>query len=195
MIKKAILMIFTIFLILPCHAQEWEDPLKDYPLSAGEELNFDIDVFFLKNVAIGKSNIELVDAEKLIYKATVEAKIINFFLHRRNIYESVMQFSPEEKTVEINLDLDNLMNGNHAIPALKVSVVDQGVGIPDNELSSVFDKFTQSSKTKTGAGGTGLGLSICREIIEAHNGKIWAENNPDGGATFSFVLPYTQETA
>ncbi|MBT4088972.1 MAG: hypothetical protein HOE30_10820 [Deltaproteobacteria bacterium] len=41
----------------------------------------------------------------------------------------------------------------------------------------------------------GLGLSICKEIIEQHHGKIWTENNPDGGATFSFMLPYEQEIA
>ncbi|MBU2645974.1 hybrid sensor histidine kinase/response regulator, partial [bacterium] len=61
--------------------------------------------------------------------------------------------------------------------------------IPADELETIFEKFTQSSRTKTGAGGTGLGLAICREIIEAHHGKIWATNNPDGGATFSFYIP------
>jgi PAS domain S-box-containing protein len=73
-----------------------------------------------------------------------------------------------------------------------LSVIDKGIGVPNNELESIFDKFIQSSKTKTGAGGTGLGLAICKEIIQAHNGKIWAENNPEGGATFSFILPYEQ---
>jgi two-component system, sensor histidine kinase ChiS len=72
-------------------------------------------------------------------------------------------------------------------------VQDEGLGIPDSELESVFDKFVQSSKTKTGAGGTGLGLSICKEIIEDHRGQIWAENNKEGGATFRFLLPYEQE--
>lgn len=72
-------------------------------------------------------------------------------------------------------------------------MIDQGIGIPGNELVSVFDKFTQSSMTKTGAGGTGLGLAICVDIVEAHRGKIWAENNPEGGATFSFTLPYQQK--
>lgn len=76
------------------------------------------------------------------------------------------------------------------MPALFVIVKDRGIGIPENELTSIFDKFTQSSKTKTGAGGTGLGLAICKEIIKAHHGKIWAENNPEGGAMFSFLLPY-----
>ncbi|MBN1910455.1 MAG: hypothetical protein JW818_11995, partial [Pirellulales bacterium] len=47
----------------------------------------------------------------------------------------------------------------------------------------------QSSKTKSGAGGTGLGLAICREILQAHHGKIWAENDSEGGAVFRFELP------
>lgn len=70
-----------------------------------------------------------------------------------------------------------------------VEVIDQGVGIPENELDAVFDKFVQSSKTKSGAGGTGLGLAICREIALVHEGLLVARNNPDGGVTFSITLP------
>jgi signal transduction histidine kinase len=58
----------------------------------------------------------------------------------------------------------------------------------------VFDKFVQSSKTKTGAGGTGLGLAICHEIVAAHKGRIWAENGPVGGAVFSFEIPLSTGT-
>ncbi len=76
---------------------------------------------------------------------------------------------------------------------LKVSVRDQGIGLPEDELDTVFDKFIQSSATNTGSGGTGLGLAICRQIIQDHEGEIWAENNRDGGATFSFILPCGQE--
>ena len=76
---------------------------------------------------------------------------------------------------------------------LNCAVFDKGIGIPENELNSIFGRFEQSSKTKTGAGGTGLGLTICKEIIKDHNGKIWAENHPDGGSVFSFMLPYDQE--
>ncbi len=72
---------------------------------------------------------------------------------------------------------------------VSISVRDQGPGIPEEELESVFDKFIQSSRTKTGAGGTGLGLAICREIVTAHGGEIRAENHPDGGAAFTFEIP------
>jgi len=75
------------------------------------------------------------------------------------------------------------------VEALIIEVSDQGMGIPEGELESVFDKFIQSSKTKSGAGGTGLGLSICREIMLAHHGTLVARNNADVGATFEIRLP------
>jgi signal transduction histidine kinase len=69
------------------------------------------------------------------------------------------------------------------------AVADEGVGIPENELNSIFNPFEQSSITKTKAGGTGLGLAICKKIIEYHHGKIWAENNSAKGVTFFFTVP------
>jgi Na+/proline symporter/signal transduction histidine kinase/CheY-like chemotaxis protein len=72
---------------------------------------------------------------------------------------------------------------------LKVTVTDEGVGIPEDELEEIFGAFVESTRTKTGAGGTGLGLSLCREILDAHKGKIWGENNQDKGASFHFLLP------
>ncbi len=70
------------------------------------------------------------------------------------------------------------------------------MGIPEAELQTVFDKFIQSSKTKSGAGGTGLGLSICKEIIDGHHGNIWAESKPnaEAGALFRFEIPLKQTT-
>jgi signal transduction histidine kinase len=67
-----------------------------------------------------------------------------------------------------------------------VSVKDTGKGISKEVISKLFSKFITSDSSK----GTGLGLYICKSIVEAHGGKIWAENNIDGkGATFSFTLP------
>ncbi|HIP40658.1 MAG TPA: hypothetical protein EYG88_15045, partial [Desulfocapsa sulfexigens] len=74
---------------------------------------------------------------------------------------------------------------------LKITVSDHGVGLPEDELRSIFNKFIQSSKTKTGAGGTGLGLAISKQIVEDHGGKIWAEKNPEGGALFCFTIPFS----
>ncbi len=66
-----------------------------------------------------------------------------------------------------------------------VRVKDTGTGITADILPKLFSKFVTNSRK-----GTGLGLYICKGIIEAHGGKMWAENNSDGkGATFSFSLP------
>lgn len=111
-----------------------------------------------------------------------------------NLLSNAVKFSPAGGVVRINLSPDVLPEGRRQtdlreVPALRFSIRDQGVGVPEKERESIFDKFIQSSKTKTGAGGTGLGLAISQEIIEGHRGRIWVENAPQGGAIFSFVIP------
>lgn len=108
-----------------------------------------------------------------------------------NLLSNAIKFTPRAKKITLSLAKTEILQGIKWIPALQVSIKDQGVGIPETELSSIFDKFIQSSKTNTGAGGTGLGLAICKEIIKAHQGSIWAENNNAIGATFHFALPLT----
>lgn len=107
-----------------------------------------------------------------------------------NLISNAIRYSPEGGSITVNFDKGQLGDDKYVVPAIKVFVVDQGVGIPTIELEKIFDAFVQSSFTSTGAGGTGLGLSICKRIIEDHGGKIWAANNPDTGAVFSFLLPY-----
>jgi signal transduction histidine kinase len=74
---------------------------------------------------------------------------------------------------------------------LLFTVKDNGQGIPEDKIDNLFKKFYQVDVMASRKyGGTGLGLAICKEIIDAHEGKIWAQNNKDGeGATFSFNLP------
>ena len=73
---------------------------------------------------------------------------------------------------------------------LLVQLLDQGPGVPDNESGKLFSPFGRTSaKSFSGEKSTGLGLSICKRIVEAHGGKIWEENRPEGGACFSFTLP------
>jgi PAS domain S-box-containing protein len=69
----------------------------------------------------------------------------------------------------------------------KVSICDNGTGIPEDHLDRIFDGFFTTKPQ-----GLGMGLEVCRSILEIHRGEIRAENNPDRGATFSFTLPYTQ---
>jgi signal transduction histidine kinase len=102
-----------------------------------------------------------------------------------NLLANAIKFSESGKKLYFTICPTQFNNQ----PALKFVLRDEGPGIPEQELDNIFDKFVQSSKTSTGAGGTGLGLAICKEITTAHNGKIWAENAPLGGAMFFVVIP------
>lgn len=106
-----------------------------------------------------------------------------------NLLSNAIKFAPENSVITITLADEFLPDKGGVKAGLLCKIEDEGMGIPEGELESVFDKFTQSSKTKTSAGGTGLGLSISRKIIENHGGKIWAENGKAKGTVISFILP------
>lgn len=105
----------------------------------------------------------------------------------RNLLSNASKYSPPGGTITISLDTAEL--GPEALPAIRLRVEDEGPGIPEDELESVFEKFVQSSQTMTGAGGTGLGLAICHEIVLQHCGMIYAENRSSGGACLTVLLP------
>ncbi len=102
-----------------------------------------------------------------------------------NLLANSAKHSPNGSNIDITLCETGLQDGEEA---LCCSFADCGAGIPENELVSVFDKFVQSSRSKTGAGGIGLGLAICCEIVEAHGGRIWAENRKPTGVRISFMV-------
>jgi two-component system phosphate regulon sensor histidine kinase PhoR len=73
--------------------------------------------------------------------------------------------------------------------SVKFGVQDTGVGIPEDEVSRIFERFYRVDKSRTGSG-TGLGLSIAKHIVEAHRGKIWAESREGQGSIFYFTIPH-----
>jgi two-component system sensor histidine kinase VicK len=75
-----------------------------------------------------------------------------------------------------------------------VSIKDQGMGIPKSNLAKIFERFYRVDKARTRKlGGTGLGLAIAKEIIEAHEGRIWADSQEGKGTTIYFTLPIESE--
>lgn len=109
-----------------------------------------------------------------------------------NLISNAIKFSNSDDTIKISLndsEIEDKADSKNIHPALLFSVEDKGATIPEDELDTIFEKFVQSSETNTKAGGTGLGLAISKEIILAHNGKIWAESTKDGTTKFSFLLP------
>ena len=109
-----------------------------------------------------------------------------------NLLSNAIKFSPANSKITIKINPIELHNGEITKPATKISISDQGIGVPAEQLTSIFDQFSQSSLTKTKAGGTGLGLPISREIIELHQGNIWAESPPKNkkeGTQINIVIP------
>jgi PAS domain S-box-containing protein len=110
-----------------------------------------------------------------------------------NLLSNAVKFSDGAIKISISFSKDKLshygLNGSKRMPAVTVNVQDCGVGIPESELDSIFDLFVMSSRTRKGFSGAGLGLPICREIIEAHHGKISAKNGTSCGVVMSFSLP------
>lgn len=102
-----------------------------------------------------------------------------------NLLDNALKFNSKKDTISINVDVQ----GNDKNKEAVVSVKDNGVGIDLEIMPKLFTKFTTKSGTKKGIG---LGLYISRNIIEAHEGRIWAENNTGKGTTFSFSLPLSE---
>ncbi|PIR38068.1 MAG: hypothetical protein COV35_07455 [Alphaproteobacteria bacterium CG11_big_fil_rev_8_21_14_0_20_39_49] len=108
-----------------------------------------------------------------------------------NILGNSIKFTPEGKEIRIYFGERMFTRDRRRkeAPCITVSIADQGIGIPEDELETIFDKFVQSSRTDTGAGGTGLGLSIAAGIVKMHEGIIEAANNESGGAVFTVTIP------
>jgi signal transduction histidine kinase len=98
-----------------------------------------------------------------------------------NLLSNAIKFTKEEGTITVTIE----KRSNNNMDLLLVRVKDTGTGIDDDIMPRLFEKFVTRSEK-----GIGLGLFISKSIIEAHGGRIWAENNADGkGATFTFTLP------
>jgi len=100
----------------------------------------------------------------------------------RNLIGNAVKFTPKAGRVKV---------AARAIhDKIEVSVRDTGPGVPEENLKTIFDKFHQGSRDGAfSANGTGLGLAIAKHIIISHGGNIWAENHPEQGSTFTFILP------
>lgn len=115
----------------------------------------------------------------------VMADRLRMFEVLSNLIRNAVQFS-SGRTGKITITTGRGKDGGSGTPVAVVSVRDPGAGISPDVLPKLFTKFSVDREK----GGTGLGLFIAKSIVEAHGGKIWAENNPDGaGATFTFTLP------
>ncbi|NOQ15487.1 MAG: hypothetical protein GQ581_00335 [Methyloprofundus sp.] len=155
----------------------------------------------MQSLCAEKNIVIQVDKEKQV-KGMFDQRLIGQVI--TNLLSNAIKFSPEQGVINIEIERSLKKLHGKQQEVLELTVKDQGIGIPSQELGLVFDKFVQSSKTMTKAGGTGLGLPICKEIINTHSGKIWAVSPLAGervlmkeeqfvGAAFHFMIPAEQE--
>jgi two-component system, OmpR family, sensor histidine kinase KdpD len=100
-----------------------------------------------------------------------------------NLLENAAKYAPNGSVIELSASA-----GDREVV---VEIADRGQGIPAGDEIRIFDKFYRAKPAREG--GVGLGLTICRGIIEAHGGRIWAENRSGGGAVFRFALPLPEQ--
>ncbi len=103
----------------------------------------------------------------------------------RQLLGNAVKYSPPETTIVIS--------ASQADDTVTIRVRDQGPGIPPDEFESIFERFYRGKRIQESVAGTGMGLSIARDIVSAHQGRLWVENAPEGGAQFSFTLPVFTE--
>ncbi|REB08138.1 cell wall metabolism sensor histidine kinase WalK [Sporosarcina sp. BI001-red] len=102
-----------------------------------------------------------------------------------NIISNALKYSPDGGIVRFNVAVLE--------DSIRVSISDEGLGIPAANVNRIFDRFFRSDKARSRAmGGTGLGLAIAKEMISAHGGKIWAHSVEGEGTSIFFTLPYEQ---
>ncbi len=158
-------------------------PLKDVVEAAVDSL---IPAFQEKNLDVIRRH-DCPDARVRVDRDRIQEVVTN-------LLENAVKFSEHDGRIWIDCAMEPL-EGN-GTPRVRVSVRDEGCGIPPGHLEKIFDRFSQVDASDTRArGGTGLGLAISKEIVDHHGGRIWAESVPGNGATFHFTLPVAEDDA
>lgn len=160
-----------------------------------------------------KTNFECVAKEhEIIFKTDEQANLPDIYADSQrlgqvltNLVSNAIKFTPKGKNIIIKSELKNasdilynryfdneikMLDGNYII----VSVIDEGIGIREENLLKAFDKFTQiENSLSRKVGGTGLGLPIAKQLIKAHKGTIWCDSEENKGSSFYFALPVSVE--
>lgn len=123
-------------------------------------------------------NVEVI-AEEGLESISVDPKRIRQVI--ANLLSNAIRYTPTSGRIEISI--------HGAEGEVEVYVSDTGPGISPEDLPRLFERFYRGDPARNRSGGSGLGLAIARRWVEAHGGRIWAENNRTGGARFTFRLP------
>ena len=151
-------------------SKEWVDfPIFFNRIIDRFELTKNLNVTFIREIQDETSFVE-IDEDKI-------TQVLD------NIISNAMKYSPEGGTITFRT--------KQSEDKITISISDEGVGIPKDNLDKIFDRFYRVDKARTRKlGGTGLGLAIAKEMVNAHGGRIWADSVEGKGTTIFFTLPY-----
>jgi signal transduction histidine kinase len=136
----------------------------------------------LKNV-LSRRNIEL-EFEGGSHICYIDENLIGRVV--TNLLRNAIEHSPDGGKIRLNIQYHDSQKET------RVSIADQGKGVPDDLKEKIFDKFFQvEGETKQRKTSTGLGLTFCKLVVNAHGGDIWVEDSEDRGSRFVFALPET----
>ncbi len=136
---------------------------------------------------VGREMAPLLEASQVSYEVAVAGSPERIWadggqIHRvvTNLVVNALRYSPPGGRIQVEVEQEG--------PVARLSLSDEGPGIPEAELEAVFGRFWQGERSAS-SGNAGLGLFLCRAIVDQHGGRIWAENRPEGGARFRVELP------
>jgi len=101
-----------------------------------------------------------------------------------NLLSNAVKFSAEDSVIQVRGDVSG--------DRYRFAIVDQGIGMTDDQVERMFDKFYRADASDSAVGGIGLGMSIVKSIVEAHDGKIWVESQPKKGTRVLFTVPLSR---
>lgn len=159
----------------------------------------------LSNVALSRGLELILDLTENLPEINGDSRRLEQVL--TNLVSNAIKFTPEGKCIKITSKLINSddirindyfkdkvkdLDGDY----IQVCVKDEGIGMEGKDMLKAFDKFAQiENSLSRNVGGTGLGLPITKQLLDAHQGAIWCDSEPNKGTTFTFVLPVIKETA
>jgi two-component system phosphate regulon sensor histidine kinase PhoR len=130
-----------------------------------------------------EKNIEIVAQKAIVFdQVNVDKDMLSQVIV--NLLSNAVKYTPSGGTISVETQVDE------AAGTVQVSITDTGVGIPEDELEHVFEKFYRVKANKGQAKGTGLGLNLVKQIVEkVHDGRVFVRSEPGKGSTFGFGLP------
>jgi signal transduction histidine kinase len=134
-----------------------------------------------------EKNIEIIRQKPIVFdQVCIDRDMISQVIV--NLLSNAVKYTPSGGSVKVETEVDE------AASLARVKITDTGVGIPEDEIDHVFDKFYRAHSSKAQANGTGLGLNLVRQIVEkVHDGRIFVTSKVGVGSTFGFELPSARQ--